>query len=145
MYMDIKSTMIQDHFKTNWRFYLAIVYFTVLILLAVGIVRKQNPVPVPVAAPPQPVVEEPKVDIEPLTKRIEQLEQALERQTKANQSLAAQHDQQERVNQRLERRLQAHTEAFKRLCEYVMVITVDKKIVPRQCLPEYRWSREEGA
>ena len=145
MYMDIKSTMIQDHFKTNWRFYLAIVYFTVLILLIVGIVRKQNPAPVPVAAPPQTVIAEPKVDIEPLTKRIEHLEQALERQTKANQSLAAQHDQQERVNQRLERRLQAHTEAFKRLCEYVMVITVDKKIVPRQCLPEYRWSREEGA
>ena len=145
MYMDIKSTMIQDHFKTNWRFYLAIVYFTVLILLVVGIIRKQNPAPVPVAAPPQIVVAEPKVDIEPLTKRIEQLEQALERQTKANQVLAAQHDQQERVNQRFERRLQAHTEAFKRLCEYVMVITVDKKIVPRQCLPEYRWSREEGA
>jgi hypothetical protein len=143
--MDIKSTMIQDHFKTNWRFYLAIVYFTVLILLVVGIVRKQNPAPVLVAAPAQTVVAEPKVDIEPLTKRIEQLEQALERQTKANQVLAAQLDQQERVNQRFERRLQAHTEAFKRLCEYVMVITVDKKIVPRQCLPEYRWSREEGA
>lgn len=145
MYTDIKSIMIQDHFKTNWRFYLTIVYFTVLVLLVIGIVRKQNPAPVPVAAPPQPMVAEPKVDIEPLTKRIEQLEQALERQTKANQVLAAQHDQQERVNQRLERRLQAHTEAFKRLCEYVMVITVDKKIVPRQCLPEYRWSREEGA
>lgn len=145
MYTDIKSIMIQDHFKTNWRFYLTIVYFTVLVLLVIGIVRKQNPAPVPVTAPPQPMVAEPKVDIEPLTKRIEQLEQALERQTKANQVLAAQHDQQERVNQRLERRLQAHTEAFKRLCEYVMVITVDKKIVPRQCLPEYRWSREEGA
>jgi septal ring factor EnvC (AmiA/AmiB activator) len=137
--------MIQDHFKTNWRFYLTIVYFTVLVLLVIGIVRKQNPAPVPVAAMPQPVIAETKIDIDPLTKRIEQLEQALERQTKINQTLTAQHDQQERVNQRLERRLQAHTEAFKRLCEYVLVITVDKKIVPRQCLPEYRWSREEGA
>lgn len=145
MYTDIKSIMIQDHFKTNWRFYLTIVYFTVLVLLVIGIVRKQNPAPVPVAAMPQPVIAETKIDIDPLTKRIEQLEQALERQTKTNQTLTAQHDQQERVNQRLERRLQAHTEAFKRLCEYVLVITVDKKIVPRQCLPEYRWSREEGA
>ena len=54
------------------------------------------------------------------------------------------HDALYATNQRLERRIQSHTEAFKRLCEYVMVITIDKKLVPRQCLPEYRWSREEG-
>lgn len=142
--MDTKSTMITEHFKTHWRFYATILYFTVLILLIVGIVRKQNPPPVP-AAPPPVVAAEPKVDLEPLTRRIEQLERDLERQAKANQALAAHHDQHERVNQRLERRLQAHTEAFKRICEYVMAITIDKKLVPRQCLPEYRWAREEGA
>lgn len=137
--------MISKHFKTQWRFYATILYFTVLILLVVGIIRKQNPPPAPLIPSQQlAIVAEPKVDLEPLTQRIEQLERDLERQTKANQALAAHHDQQERVNQRLERRLQAHTEAFKRICEYVMVITVDKKIVPRQCLPEYRWSREEG-
>jgi ribosomal protein S15P/S13E len=137
--------MIPENFKNHWRFYATIIYFTVLILLVVGIVKKQNSLPAEAVAPPPQVIAEPKVDLEPLTKRIEQLEQALERQTKDAQVQAAKHDQQERVNQRLERRLQAHTEAFKRLCEYVMVITVDKKIVPRQCLPEYKWSREEGA
>ena len=137
--------MIPEHFKNHWRFYATIIYFTVLILLVVGIVKKQNSLPAEAVAPPLQVIAEPNVDLEPLTKRIEQLEQALERQTKDAQVQAAKHDQQERVNQRLERRLQAHTEAFKRLCEYVMVITVDKKIVPRQCLPEYKWSREEGA
>jgi len=137
--------MIPEHFKTHWRFYAAVVYFTVLLLLAVGIIRKQNPPPVPAAPPPPPVVAvEPKIDLEPLTRRIEKLELDLERQNKANQVLTAQLDQQERVNQRSERRLQAHTEAFKRICEYVMAITIDKKLVPRQCLPEYRWSREEG-
>jgi septal ring factor EnvC (AmiA/AmiB activator) len=145
MYMDIKSTMIHDHFKTNWRFYLTIVYFTVLILLVAGIVRKQNPAPAPEPTQSQPmVIAEPKVDIEPLTKRIEQLERELEKQAKANQTLAAQHDQQERANQRLERRTQSHLEAIKRMCEYIVVITVDKKIIPRQCLPEYRWSTTEG-
>jgi hypothetical protein len=138
--------MITEHFKTHWRFYATIIYFTLLILLVVGIIRKQNPPPAATVSPPPPpvIVAEPKIDLEPLTKRIEQLEQALERQTKANQLLTAQHDQQERVNQKLERRLQSHTETFKRICEYIMVITIDKKLVPRQCLPEYRWSREEG-
>jgi hypothetical protein len=137
--------MIPEHFKTHWRFYATIIYFTVLILLVVGIVKKQNPPPAAPVSPPPQVIAEPKIDLGPLTKRIEQLEQALERQTKDAQVQAAKHDQQERVNQKLERRLQAHTEAFKRLCEYVMVITIDKKLVPRQCLPEYKWSREEGA
>jgi hypothetical protein len=138
-------TMIPEHFKTHWRFYATIIYFTVLILLVVGIVKKQNPPPAAPVSPPPQVIAEPKIDLGPLTKRIEQLEQALERQTKDAQVQATKHDQQERVNQKLERRLQAHTEAFKRLCEYVMVITIDKKLVPRQCLPEYKWSREEGA
>lgn len=43
----------------------------------------------------------------------------------------------------LEKRTQAHTELLKRMCEYIIVITVDKKIIPRQCLPEYKWGREE--
>ena len=143
--MDTKlSTQLIQHLEQNWRFWLGIVYFTVLIFVAVSVFRKQNPPPVPAALPPV-VVAEPKVDLDPLTRRIEQLELDLERQTKANQALTAQLDQHERANQRTERRLQAHTEAFKRICEYVMVITIDKKLVPRQCLPEYRWSREEGA
>lgn len=44
----------------------------------------------------------------------------------------------------LEKRLQAHTDLMKRMCEYIIVITVDKKIIPRQCLPEYKWTKEEG-
>lgn len=44
----------------------------------------------------------------------------------------------------LEKRIQAHTDFMKRLCEYVVVITVDKKIIPRQCLPEYKWGKEEN-
>jgi uncharacterized protein YaaN involved in tellurite resistance len=86
----------------------------------------------------------PTVDLEPLQRRIESLENDLQREVQARKLLEAHQDSLEKTNQRLDRRLQSHTEAFKRLCEYVMVITIDKKLVPRQCLPEYRWSREEG-
>lgn len=47
-------------------------------------------------------------------------------------------------NRVFEKRLQAHTEFMKRTCEYINVITIDKKITPRQCLPEYTWRREDG-
>lgn len=44
----------------------------------------------------------------------------------------------------LEKRLQANTDVIKRMCEYIVVITVDKKIIPRQCLSDYNWKKEEG-
>lgn len=143
--MDRNSIMIQEHIKTNWRFYLGLVYFTLLILVALAVFRKQTPAPVPVAQVTTPVPAAPTVDLEPLKQRIDQLERDLAQQAQTKRNLDAVIEQHERANQRLERRLQAHTEAFKRICEYVMVITIDKKLVPRQCLPEYKWSREEGA
>ena len=143
--MDRNSIMIQEHIKINWRFYLGLVYFTLLILVALAVFRKQTPAPAPVAQVTAPVPAAPIVDLEPLKQRIDQLERDLAQQAQTKRNLDAVIEQHERANQRLERRLQAHTEAFKRICEYVMVITIDKKLVPRQCLPEYKWSREEGA
>jgi septal ring factor EnvC (AmiA/AmiB activator) len=143
--MDRNSIMIQEHIKTNWRFYLGLVYFTLLILVALAVFRKQTPAPAPVAQVTTPAPAAPTVDLEPLKQRIDQLERDLAQQAQSKRSLDAAIEQHERANQRFERRLQAHTEAFKRICEYVMVITIDKKLVPRQCLPEYKWSREEGA
>jgi uncharacterized coiled-coil protein SlyX len=143
--MDKNSIMIPEHIKTNWRFYLGLVYFTLLILVALAVFRKQTPAPAPVAQVTAPVPAAPTVDLEPLKQRIDQLERDLAQQAQTKRNLDAVIEQHERANQRLERRLQAHTEAFKRICEYVMVITIDKKLVPRQCLPEYKWSREEGA
>lgn len=130
-----------QNFKVNWRFWLSIVYFSTLLMVMVAVYNKQTAKPLPqvVQTPPAPTV-----DLEPLKQRIDQLERDLAQQSQTKRNLDAAFEQQDRINQRLERRLQAHTEAFKRLCEYVMVITIDKKIVPRQCLPEYKWSREEG-
>ena len=135
------DTKLIKHFQSNWRFYLGLVYFTVLVFVMAAVYSKQTSKSVPQVAVPPPA---PSIDLEPLKQRIDQLERDLAQQAQTKRNLDAAIEQHERANQRLERRLQAHTEAFKRICEYVMVITIDKKLVPRQCLPEYKWSREEG-
>lgn len=135
------DTKLIKHFQSNWRFYLGLVYFTVLVFVMAAVYSKQTSKSIPQVAVPPPA---PSIDLEPLKQRIDQLERDLAQQAQTRRNLDAAIEQHERANQRLERRLQAHTEAFKRLCEYVLVITIDKKLVPRQCLPEYKWSREEG-
>lgn len=91
------------------------------------------------------------LDIETINNRINSLEKQildqnrlLEKQAISIKLFENTHDglmTNSRIN---ERRLQAHTEFLKRTCEYFNVITVDKKILPRQCLPEYNWRREDG-
>jgi len=76
--------------------------------------------------------------------KIERLEKQIEKQEFLIKRLESSMDAAAANDKQLEKKLQAHTEAFKRLCEYIVVITVDKKIIPRQCLPEYKWAKEEG-
>lgn len=131
--------------KNTWHTGLIIVYFlVVLIVSTILIYDRYRAVPeVPVAATPAvTVVPEPRIDLTPVEDKLKQLETAVAKTNeRVDKSDTAQIQEQIR---RLERRLQAQLEYNKRLCEYIMVITVDKKIVPRQCLPEYRWQREEG-
>ena len=131
--------------RNTWRTGLIIVYFlVVLIVSTILIYDRYRAVPeVPVTATPAvTVVPEPRVDLTPVEDKLKQLETAVVKTNeRVDKSDTAQIQEQIR---RLERRLQAQLEYNKRLCEYIMVITVDKKIVPRQCLPEYRWQREEG-
>lgn len=72
-----------------------------------------------------------------------QFESQLEKQRELVRSLEKENLILENNLRTLEKRTQAHTELLKRMCEYIIVITVDKKIIPRQCLPEYKWGREE--
>ena len=132
---------IVEKLQQNWKFWFTIIYFTVVIVLLAAVFNKHVRRPVPEVIQPAPTIT---VDLEPLNKRIAALEQDLTAQTMALKAAKSESDALIASNQRLERRLQSHTEAFKRLCEYVLVITVDKKIIPRQCLPEYKWAREEG-
>lgn len=82
--------------------------------------------------------------VDPLISRIDKLEKQLEKQEQTIKKLESNLDLAANNYKILEKKSQSHTEAFKRICEYIMVITVDKKIIPRQCLPEYRWIKEEG-
>ena len=142
--MDTKLiNMIIEKLKSTWKFWFSLVYFTALIMVMFAVYNKHTAKPVP-AEPPPPPTPAITVDLDPINKKIAVLEQELSAHTTQLQTLKKEHDIVMAANQRLERRAQSHTEAFKRLCEYVMVITIDKKLVPRQCLPEYRWSKEEG-
>lgn len=135
------DTKIIEHFQSNWRFWLSILYFTTLIVVIAVVYNKHSTRPIP---PPQVLTTAPVIDLDPINKRIAALEQELANQSVANKTLKAEYDSLLSNNQRLERRTQSHLEAIKRMCEYIVVITVDKKIIPRQCLPEYRWSTTEG-
>lgn len=83
-----------------------------------------------------------------IQQQIDSLEKRVEQQSAIIKILENKIEQQSEtianINRPLEKRIQAQTEVIKRICEYVLVITVDKKIIPRQCLPEYRWNREDG-
>jgi len=130
--------------KNTWRTGLIIVYFLVVLIVSTILIydRYRAVLEVPVATPAVTVVPEPRIDLTPVEDKLKQLETAVVKTNeRVDKSDTAQIQEQIR---RLERRLQAQLEYNKRLCEYIMVITVDKKIVPRQCLPEYRWQREEG-
>ena len=135
------DTKLIEFFKTNWRFWLSIVYFTSLIIVLAVVYNKHTTKNVP---PPPVVTPAPTIDLDPINRRLAALEQDLASQAAAYKTLKYEHDALYSTNQRLERRAQAHLEAIKRMCEYIVVITVDKKIIPRQCLPEYRWSTTEG-
>lgn len=91
------------------------------------------------------------IDIETINTKITGLQQDLERQklllekqASLIKNLETMNESLTNTNKQYEKRLLAHTEFLKRACEYFTVITVEKKILPRQCLPDYQWRREEG-
>lgn len=72
------------------------------------------------------------------------LEQELEKQILITKKLESSNDTLLNNLKTAEKRIQFHNEILKRMCEYIVVITVDKKIIPRQCLSDYNWKKEEG-
>ena len=90
----------------------------------------------------EPVIEvtQPTVTVNPL----DTIEAQIEKQNVLIQKLEVQNSNLENNIKLLEKRLQANTDVLKRFCEYIVIITVDKKIIPRQCLLDYKWLKEEG-
>ena len=113
---------------------LIIILFIISLFLLTNILTK--------SPPKEPITETPQqiVTVNPLGT----LEAQIEKQNVLIQKLETQNNNLENNLKLLEKRLQAHTDVMKRICEYIVIITVDKKIIPRQCLLEYKWSKEEG-
>jgi hypothetical protein len=113
---------------------LIIILFIISLFLLTNILTK--------SPPKEPITETPQqiVTVNPLST----LEAQIEKQNVLIQKLEIQNSNLENNLKLLEKRLQAHTDVMKRICEYIVIITVDKKIIPRQCLLEYKWSKEEG-
>lgn len=123
--------------KSNFRYWFSIIYLIIAFVAVVVLVHNNT-------SKPAPVIEQPAVDLEPLKQQISSLEKQLEQHAKDHKRLESANESLTATVKQLERRAQAQLEYSKRICEYILVITVDKKILPRQCLPEYKWHREEG-
>ena len=120
-------------FEKTWRFWVGLL-FVINVSYLIHLYKIQEPVqPTPVIA----------VQDNELVKRVEALEKRVEDQ----QKVIAWYDTYNQTSQtnfkRLDKNQQIQVETLKRMCEYIWVITIDKKIVPRQCYPEYNWRREE--
>lgn len=120
-------------FETTWRFWVGLVFVCNVAYLIHLYRHTLPPSPAPVVA----------VQDSQLEKRIE----ALEKQVQDQQKIISWYDTYNQSSQtnfkRLDKNQQSQIDVLKRMCEYIWVITIDKKIVPRQCYPEYNWRREE--
>lgn len=119
-------------FERTWRFWVGLL-FVVNVSYLLHAYNKQQPNPAPVV----------QVKDDQLTKRVE----ILEKQVQDQQKVITWYDTYNQTSQtnfkRLDKNQQNQIDVLKRMCEYIWVITIDKKIVPRQCYPEYNWRREE--
>ena len=91
--------------------------------------------------------ESPVIEIPVVNSSINQLndiEKQLEKQNFLIKKLENDNENLNRNMKHLEKRLQANTEVIKRMCEFIVIITIEKKLIPRHCLPEYNWRREEN-
>ena len=124
--------------KSKYKYWVLLGYLIIIALFITIILQRhlQEKQSIP---PPAPTV-----NLEEPLKRIEQLERQLELQKNTTKQQETANEALANSIKQLEKRVQAHTEVVKRMCEYSVIITVDKKILPRQCLPDYNWRREEG-
>lgn len=120
-------------FEKTWRFWVGLV-FVLNIGYLLHLYKQQQP------PPAAPIVT---IQDDALIKRIEALEKRVEDQQKVIAWYDTYNQNSQTNFKRLDKNQQNQIDVLKRMCEYIWVITIDKKIVPRQCYPEYNWRREE--
>jgi hypothetical protein len=120
--------------KKYWVGILRIIYVIVSLIIISLLIYDRQPKPEPkveVAAPPA---------VAP--KDFEELKAEQQRQEQEIKRLAKQIEEQAAMDKKIERKQDNNVQVMKRICEYIWVITIDKKIAPRQCYPEYNWNKE---
>lgn len=120
-------------FEKTWRFWVGLV-FVLNVGYLLHLYKQQQP------PPAAPIVT---IQDDALIKRIEALEKRVEDQQKVIAWYDTYNQNSQTNFKRLDKNQQNQIDVLKRMCEYIWVITIDKKIVPRQCYPEYNWRREE--
>ena len=131
--MIINLYAILKWFEKTWRFWVGLLFVTNISCLVHLYRAQEPPIPTPVVS----------VQDNELVKRIEALEKRIEDQQKVIIWYDTYNQTSQTNFKRLDKNQQIQVETLKRMCEYIWVITIDKKIVPRQCYPEYNWRREE--
>lgn len=119
-------------FERNWRFWVSLAFIANIAYLS-QLYYSQ----------PKPVVEAVEKPNQQLLERLDKIEKELERQDKIIIFYDTYNATQMTNLRKLEKNQLSQIDTLKRMCEYIWVITIDKKIVPRQCYPEYNWRREE--
>lgn len=119
-------------FERNWRFWVSLAFIANIAYLS-QLYYSQ----------PKPVVEAVEKPNQQLLERLDKIEKELERQDKIIIFYDTYNATQMNNLRKLEKNQLSQIDTLKRMCEYIWVITIDKKIVPRQCYPEYNWRREE--
>lgn len=119
-------------FERTWRFWVALVFIANMTYLGHLYLNQPKPVEQVLTKSDQELIE-----------RLGKLEKELERQDKIIVFYDTYHATQMTNMRKLERNQLSQIDTLKRMCEYIWVITIDKKIAPRQCYPEYNWRREE--
>lgn len=126
--------------KSNWINIFAVIYIIIALayLVTLNYKKTETPAPAPVVVPASR-----DADIDQALKRIDALEKQLENQSALMRTQETNLEQLLKTDRQADKRLQFHTETLKRMCEYIWVITIEKKLVPRQCYPDYNWRRED--
>jgi len=145
--MDTKLSNIKQWFNSSRSLWVKNIFVCSLIILAFLYVdRNMRSQPETIQPSESQISEEREYfkRVEQLDKQIADQNLIIEQHAKNLQQYETNLETLTAANKVLEKRLQAHVEVMKRICEYIGVITVDKKIVPRQCLHDYSWRKEEN-
>lgn len=129
---------IINYIQNRWMVIARILYFVLSLAIILVLIYERSHLIKPLPPP----IQQPTVDIDSINKSIANLERETNSQLNAIKTLETKIEEQKATTNNLDKKLQLQLEFNKRICEYIWVITIDKKIVPRKCTPDFNWTKE---